>query len=125
MARAPARPSRRHAERGGRVAPWICEARRSDIRDPGVPVRLRPRVLPRLRDAGDPAGLLGVLALVLPGVSLERRGREPKEHQLRDARAALEPVAALVQHRQEPFAAPRIARVPHPPWIATPERSRL
>src|SRR5207237_8864919 len=45
-------------------------------------------------------------------VTLRGRGRESEEHELRHTRAALQPVAARVQHRHETLAAPGIARVP-------------
>src|SRR5207248_4394733 len=54
----------------------------------------------------------GVLALVPALVSLRGRSRETEEHELRHARAALQPVSARVEQRHETLAAPRITRIP-------------
>src|SRR5438445_567263 len=51
---------------------------------------------------------LGILAVIPAPIALGRRG-QPEEHELRDARAALQAVTACVQHGEEALAASLVA----------------
>ncbi len=51
-------------------------------------------------------------ALVLPLVALRGRGGEAQEHELEHRRAALQAIATRIQHREQPFTAAGVTRVP-------------
>src|SRR5438270_8671702 len=72
----------------------------------------RKRRTPLRGPAQDSRSSSRVLAVIPALVALSRRGRQPEEHELRDASAALQTVAAGVLHREKTFATTGIAGVP-------------